>query len=198
MTDLLTLSSPERLEQLLQETQLELEAIGPKIAEMEQLIEDLQQLKRSRQRLLTLKMSLTAMLEGISNEGQDPMEMPGVLSGAVEQKVNETTQSYEQLSAHNSFVPDLALKQVATILKQQDSLNYHMFKAVVLSGGKATTDEIRQYLIMQDLKQPQTGESFENAPLAEISSRANYLVRKGVLKPYRRGSFYSTLGWALP
>ena len=44
-------------------------------------------------------------------------------------------------------------------------------------------------------EKPQTGEGFEAMSLSEISSRANYLIRKGILNPHQRGVFYTHLGW---
>jgi hypothetical protein len=36
---------------------------------------------------------------------------------------------------------------------------------------------------------------FEEVELTDISSRVNYLVRKGLVNPDGRGNFVSCLGW---
>jgi hypothetical protein len=190
----MTLASPERLEELLKQTETELKEIQPKIDELEKSLLELRELKLVKQRLLTLKMSLSTILENIDKDKVKESSI-GFLEedlGRAEAKLF----NFSELSASKSFYPDKALQDVDRILKQRNSLNYEMFKAVVFNGGKATTEEIKRYLVESGLKQPQTGEGFEATPLTEISSRANYLVRKGVLQPLERGAFYSTLGWS--
>ena len=190
-----TLASPEGLQALLEQAETELESIQPQITELEEKIKDLQALKQSRQRLLTLKMSLGALIESSTHDdAQEPYTM--LSSNLAQQKLQAFDNDYTYLSTHKSFHPDLALQQVQQLLKQKESLNYEMFRAVVLNGGKATTIEIKTYLVEAGIKQPQTGDGFEDVPLTEISSRANYLVRKGVLKALERGVFYTPLGWS--
>lgn len=192
----ITLSSPERLQTLLTEAEEELSAIQPEIEALEEQIATLKELKLKKQRLLTLKMSLSAMLESFKKDEvleDNASGLPAILS------ISETKlYDYKELSTLKTFHPDEALKQVDQFLKQKGSLNYDLYKAVVFQGGKANTEEIRNYLVSAGITQPQTGESFEKVPLTEISSRINYLVRKGVLAPAERGSFFTTLGWCDP
>ena len=193
------LGSPDRLKILLTEAELELNSLQPQIDELEAHIEQLQELKRSKQRLLTLKMSLTAMLEGIDRDTRQQAIVDAIGTDPADQKgsINDA-EALGFLTAQKTFHPETALEQVSTILKQRDSLNYEMFKAVCLLGGKASSQEIKDYLIQNQIKQPQTGEGFEKVALAEISSRVNYLVRKNVLKPAERGIVYTPLGWIDP
>jgi hypothetical protein len=192
----LTLSNPERLKELLRETECELSQIQPKIEELEAAVQELRELKLTKQRLLTLKMSLSTMIDNVA-EDHVQEKFADTYTGKTD--FDETKVfNYSELSTLKSFHPDEAFKQVDKVLKQKNSLNYEMFKAVVFSGGKASTEEIKAFLVESGARQPQTGEGFENVPLTEISSRANYLVRKGILQPMGRGNFYSALGWVDP
>ncbi len=191
-----TLASPERIKILLEEAEEELVKIQPRIDELEQMAQELRELKQVKQHLITLKISLSTLIDTIT---QPNVEVDLVGAGLEDfAGLNFNNTSFKELSALKTFRPDEAFHQADKILKQKQSLNYEMFKAVVFKGGKASTEEIKAYLVECDAKQPQTGEGFENVSLSEISSRANYLVRKGILHPSGRGSFYSTLGWVDP
>ncbi len=197
MTDsTLALASTERLEALLQEAENELSALQPRIDELEAQIQELKKLKLEKQRLLTLKMSLSALLESSTKDNA----LDDTTSYELANSASHETKLYDfnELSTLKTFHPEAAFKQVDQILKQKNSLNYEMFKAVVFNGGKASTEQIKAYLVECGARQPQTGEGFEEVPLTEISSRANYLVRKGILRPMDRGMFYATLGWLDP
>lgn len=191
-----TLAHPEQLKALYEQSVSELEAIQPRIEELEKAVQELRELRTMKQRLLTLKMSLAALIEGITKDNVDDFLLG---ESSAERLYSETKlYDYSELSALKTFHPERALSEVSLILKQKNSLNAEMFKAVVFNGGKASTEEIKRYLVETGAKQPQTGEGFEAVPLTEISSRANYLVRKGVLQPMGRGDFYCTLGWVDP
>ncbi len=191
-----TLASPERLDELLKQAENELFEIQPKIEKLEEVVSELRELKMTKQRLLTLKMSLSALIETI---GKDKVQFDNENKDSIfGDKLSTKVLNYNELSTLKMFHPDEAFKEVDKILKQKQSLNYEMFKAVIFNGGKASTEEIKQYLVESGIQQPQTGEGFEDVPLTEISSRANYLVRKGILQPVGRGEFYSTLGWIEP
>jgi hypothetical protein len=183
------LASPERILQLLEEVELELSVITPEIEILEEQIKALNEMRQSRQRLLTLKLSLKALLDTdfeLSSKQFTPQE-----SDQYEMQLL----TYEELCQQKSFVPDEAMLQIEKYLKQKSSLNYEMFKAIVYQGGCASTEEIKQFLIQHDVRQPQNGESFETIALTDISSRINYLVRKNIVKATERGRFYSLLGW---
>lgn len=182
-----------RLAQMVQEAEEELGKIQPRIDELESLADELRDLKLAKQKLLTLKMSLSTMIDNATKD-EVLVESELVISRNWQTEENKLY-NFSELSASKSFRPDEAFRQVDQILKQKQSLNYEMFKAVVFNGGKASTEEIRTFLVEHKVQQPQTGEGFENVPLTEISSRANYLVRKGILHPMDRGVFYTHLGW---
>ena len=95
-----------------------------------------------------------------------------------------------------AFLPELAFHQADSLLKRKSSINYDLFRAIVFNGGQASTEQIRQYLIEHRIKQPASGESFDDVELTDISARVNYLVRKGLVKAEGRGVFSSCLGWA--
>lgn len=194
-----TLASPDRLKVLLSEAEKELSEIQPQIEQLEAQLEQLQDLKRSKQRLLTLKMSLTAMLDGIDKDTKQQAILEAIGSDDTQSNSGiSDKEAYTFLSAQKTFHPDAAIEQVSSVLKQRESLNFEMFKAVALLGGKATSQEVKDYLIQNQIKQPQTGEGFETVSLAEISSRLNYLIRKNVLKSAERGVVYTPLGWSDP
>jgi hypothetical protein len=191
-----TLASPQRLQELLNETEEELKQIQPRIEDLEKQVLELRELKQIKQRLLTLKMSLTTLLDNINKDEVKPEE----LNYLSENEVLKETElfNFSELSASKKFRPDEAFKQAEKILKQKNSLNYEMFKAIVFKGGHASTEDIKAFLVESGATQPQTGEDFANVPLTEISSRINYLVRKGIVRPAERGSFYATVGWVEP
>lgn len=191
-----SLVSQERLHLLFQEAENQLEQLQPRIDELENMVQELRELKQTKQRLLTLKMSLMTLIDTSKND--DILLSNTNLTTDSFQDVETKLFNFNELSAIKMFHPDVAFKQADQILKQKDSLNYQIFKAVVYQGGKANTEQIRQFLVDSGVQQPHTKKGFEDVPLTEISSRANYLVRKGVLKPLERGSFYSILGWLDP
>lgn len=95
------------------------------------------------------------------------------------------------------FLPELAFKQADEVLRYRQSMNYEIFRAIVLNGGKATTAEVRNYLIEQDIRTPQ-GKGFENSKLSDVYPRIAYLVKRGVLRPIAPGYFLSCFGWDRP
>ena len=92
-------------------------------------------------------------------------------------------------------MPDQAFDEAGKYLKKKGSINYELYRAVVFSGGRATTEQIRDYLVENGITRPGNGEPFDGAPLTEISSRINYLVRRGIVVPSNRGEFVSVYGW---
>lgn len=193
----LNLANPDKLKEILSQAEQELSEIQPRIDELEAMQTELRELKLAKQRLLTLKMSLSALIDNVTLD-----KVQANPSSDHESYLNEETNAqpveFSELSTSKTFDPEKAFQDVDQVLKQKNSLNYQMFKAVVFKGGKASTEEIKDYLVQIEAKQPQTGESFQDAPLSDISSRANYLVRKGVLRSADRGLFFTPLGWVEP
>lgn len=182
-----SISSLSRMEQLLSEAEKELADLQPKIDELEKHAAKLQELKQTKQKLITLKLSLKSIL---SNFGTgDKMQAFDLL------KLDVKSSSKAKQTLEATFFPDQAFEAANKILKHPASINYELFRAIVFHGGQANTQEIRRYLIDNDIKAPGSGDSFEEIPLTDISSRVNYLVRKGLVEPQGRGVFKSLLGW---
>jgi hypothetical protein len=217
--NLANLSSTERLEALLEETERELEHLQPKIDKLEKQLEKLKELKLAKQKLITLKLSIKSILSNFSFEKKDVttslvlnQELSNILRSTdvnTSQKASVKIQEASQVSGNPSiptkaestsamFLPEMAFNQVDAILRKKTSINYDLFRAIILNGGKASTEEIKQYLLDNHIKQPASGEGFETVELTDISSRVNYLVRKGIVRPDGRGTFVSCLGWVEP
>lgn len=213
------LSSTTRLEELLGETERELEHLQPKIDKLEKQLDKLKELKLAKQKLITLKLSIKSILSNFSESKKDVTntlvmnnELSEILSFSNEDVSKRTSQHSDKTSptakgitsdvtkesASAMFLPEMAFNQVDAILKKKTSINYDLFRAIILNGGKASTEEIKQYLLDNHIKQPASGEGFESVELTDISSRVNYLVRKGVVRPDGRGTFISCLGWVEP
>ena len=208
------ISSTERLQEMLSESERELELIQPKIDKLESQLQKLKELKLAKQKLITLKLSIQSILSNFSETKISGFET--ILSennfsnfaeikkfsnkpelGKTKQK-GGAIQKLNTSSSNGMFLPELAFQQVDAVLKRKQSINYDLFRAIVLNGGSATTEQIRQYLVEHRIKQPASGESFENVELTDISARVSYLVKKGLVKPDGRGIFTSCLGWTEP
>lgn len=218
------ISSSERLESLLEEAEKELSLIQPKIDRLEKQMDQLKELKLAKQKLITLKLSVKSILSNFNPEKRvalQPHELTlssdlNLLNNTKQETLNSQTKTKtlrfdslktKHLTEHlndtaadppGSFLPDLAFQQADTLLRKKTSINYDLFRAIVFNGGRASTEAIRQYLVDNHICQPASGESFEKVALTDISSRVNYLVRKGIVKPSSRGTFVSCLGWANP
>ncbi len=195
-----SITSEKRLEEMLEEAEAELEKIQPQIEKLEKQADKLRQLKLAKQKLITLKLSLKSILENFSKNKVEPSillsgspELRNLMAGRESSVRLSTSQSTE--NASKIFLPDLAFSEVDRILRKKTSMNYEIFRAIVFNGGKATTEQIKAYLVENGITQPTTGEGFENVELTDISSRTNYLVRKGLVSPDGRGLFISNLGW---
>ena len=221
-----SISSTARLEQMLAESEKELSSLEPQIDKLEKQLDKLRELKLARQKLITLKLSIKSILANF-NESEvslslndfSPLEFSRSSVNFSTSKLKSDVTPTERAvimqrsgpvyggfgapalpagMAGKMFIPDLAFREVNTVLRRRDSLNYELFRAIVFNGGMATTDNIKAYLVENRIKQPASGDSFENVELTDISSRINYLVRKGVVIPDGRGQFISSLGWSEP
>ncbi|WP_373533191.1 hypothetical protein [Vampirovibrio sp.] len=207
------ISSASRLEDLLSETELELAQLEPQIDKLEKQIEKLRQLKLAKQKLITLKLSIKSILVNFSEDKVSALGLNALHSdvtlnahslGATERGLDTASfanqsgfmyRPHQPVRLPGTFLPDMAFSQVGEVLRRKNSLNYELFRAIVFNGGQANTDQIKQYLLDHDIRQPSSGESFEHVELTDISSRVNYLVRKGLVNPDGRGNFVSCLGW---
>jgi hypothetical protein len=94
------------------------------------------------------------------------------------------------------FIPELAFEQSKTAIKRRESVNFELYKAIVLNGGVANSEQIKQHLVDNDIRQPnKDNASFEDVSLTDISSRISYLITKGAVKTRGRGVFASAFGW---
>jgi hypothetical protein len=96
-----------------------------------------------------------------------------------------------------TFVPQKAFEQTAQSFKNKDSIIYAMFQAIVLQGGRATTEEIKQYLVRSGVTQTD-GRTYEHAPATKITTQVNYLVRRKLVALTGTGVYISRFGWEFP
>lgn len=205
-------SSLNRLESLLEETEQELERLSPQIEKLEKQVEKLRQLRLEKQKLITLKLSLQSILENYSDskvarEADYTLENYLPYGTASSRTLHSPMAGWQGSMSYNhppfpaprqqtgTFIPDMAFQQVSQVLRKRNSLNYELFRAIVFNGGQASTEQIKQYLVEHQITQPASGQGFEAVELTDISSRVNYLVRKGLVNPDGRGNFVSCLGW---
>lgn len=92
------------------------------------------------------------------------------------------------------FIPDVALEQAKAFIKQPGTLNHNIFKAIVYSGGRATSEQVRNYLINNDIRLPKTNQPFDEVPLAKLSTKLTYLAKQGMIDQHN-GIYTSKLGW---
>ncbi|MEB3285872.1 MAG: hypothetical protein VKJ04_00060 [Vampirovibrionales bacterium] len=216
-SDKLSISSVERLEEILKETEEELLSLQPEIDELEAALLKLQALKQTKQKLITLKLSVKSILSNFSNVKSEttlPESLvktdftkakqeafstkPVVNKPSSIQSVRPSFERQSDLQARlvrGTFYPNLAFEGADDVLRQKDSTNYELFRAIVFAGGRASTQEIKDYLLEHDVRLPVSGEGFAEVPLTDISARVNYLIRKGLVAPDGRGYFRATVGW---
>lgn len=193
----LSVASNERIQKLMDEADKELVKIQPEIVYLEQCQKKLMELKEQQFKLNSLKMSLKSLLKtsDINLTSLSDDSLSNVLINVNDVKDNVIQNDSISEKSRKIFLPDQAVSEVKNYLRTKNNLNYEIFKAVVFNSGNATTQEIKQYLVENKIRQPNTGKTFDNVELKEISSRANYLVRKNILVSSEPGSFRSVFGW---
>lgn len=199
-----SISSTDRLKEMLGEAEKELSIIQPEIDGLEEILLRLQELKKTKQKLITLKLSIQSILNNYTGVKLNKIEVESdeTITLYTKAKLNNfsTTPKMKPLAKHlpetlGAFYPDEAFEKASLVLKQKSSLNYELFRAIVLAGGCASTQAIKDFLLEHDIKLPASGETFETVPLTDISARVNYLIRKGLVLPAGRGFFRATVGW---
>lgn len=198
---LVSITSSERISELIREADIELKKIQPEIDYLEQCTKKLSDLKDQQFKLNSFILSLKSLLriENVSSamtsskieNKMSPVDNYVVNDANLSGVNNDTPDSLRKI-----FLPDVAISEVKNFLRTKNNLNYEIFKAIVFNSGMGTTKEIKQYLIDNNIKQPKSGIGFEDVELKEISSRANYLVRKEILCSIEPGKFKSLLGWS--
>lgn len=197
----LSLSSDSRIQTLIEEADNELNKIQPEIDYLQNCVQKLNELKLKKNKLLSLKASLKVILNNSDINTSDVTNSINSLNNQFNSEIKSvnTEQNLTGLnvtSELNSFIPDLALNDVKQFLRTRNNLNYEIFKAIVYNGGEASTEDIKAYLVSNKIKQPKTGKTFEKTELKEISSRANYLVRKNIIISSGPGIFRSLIGYS--
>ena len=185
---------PNRLEKLLKEAELELSRIKPEIEYLEECIKKIHVLKEKEHKLNSLIISLKSI------QGTFDTNLNININNNYIQHQNINTKQLNKIDTiyqneRKIFIPEVALNDVKKYLRTKNNLNYEIYKAVVFNTGTATTEQIKDYLVKHKIKQPKTQKGFENKELKEISSRANYLVRKNLLISITPGVFSTVYGW---
>jgi hypothetical protein len=175
------------LQHLLKQSEAELADVQARIVTLEETLENLEALRHKVKQLKAFQQGIQQALS------------PALVKEApsTKQKISRsyrTSSSLLSSGATGVFLPELAFKEADEVLRHRQSINYEIFRAVVLQGGQAHTTDIRDYLITENVKTPQ-GKDFKTATLSEISARVAYLVKRGVLRPIAPGRFQSCFGW---
>ena len=193
----LSITSENRVQNLIEEASKELMSIIPEIEELESSIHKLGELKDKKHKLESLIINLKSILpknDATIHEAKDT-QFNYAHKTLKSRFSNVNKISLDTINGRKVFVPDVALSNAKNFLRTKNNINFEIYKAIVFNTGEASTDEIKYYLIKNNIKQPKTGKGFEDVPLKEISSRTNYLVRKNLLISYTPGSFSTIFGW---
>lgn len=193
----LSVTNELRVKNLIDEATKELEAVTPEIAELEKGLQKLRELKERKHKLESLIINLKSILPkaDVTNKECNDVEFYNV-KYMHKSRANDVNKiSLDTINGRKVFVPDIALSNAKNYLRTKNNINYEIYKAVVFNTGEASTDEIKHYLVKNNIKQPKTGKGFKDVPLKEISSRTNYLVRKNLLISYNQGVFSTVFGW---
>jgi hypothetical protein len=193
----LSITSENRVQNLIEEANKELEVLLPEITSLEESISKLKELKEKRFKLESLIINLKSILpkENVIKDVIDDVIIINAKNNYKSRNSNVNKISLDTINGRKVFVPDVALSNAKNYLRQKNNVNYEIYKAIVFNTGEATTDEIKYYLIKNNIKQPKTKKGFEDVPLKEISSRTNYLVRKNLLISHSPGVFSTVFGW---
>ena len=197
----LSLVSNQRLDKILSEADSELKRIQPEIDYLEECVLKLNDLKLKKNKLLSLVSSIKVILNQtnvISNTERNAKLSLNNYSNKLlkNESININLTNKSSQTERDLFLPDLALEQVKQFIRTKNNLNYEIFRAVVYNAGEASTEEIKNYLVQNKIRQPKTGRDFDEVALKDISSRANYLVRKNLLISTGPGIYRSTLGYS--
>ncbi|MEW5822548.1 MAG: hypothetical protein AB1782_20310 [Cyanobacteriota bacterium] len=196
----LSLASDSRIQKLLEEAENELSILQPEIDYLEGCVAKLNDLKLKKNKLLSLKASLITLLKQQYLNNKDINTLNNQTWNETENRINfdltkDDLTKIDLNNQINSFTPELALDQVKKYLRTNNNLNYEIFKAIVYNAGEANTEDIKNYLVKNRIKQPKTGKYFNDVELKDISSRVNYLIRKKLLITTGPGSYKVILGY---
>ena len=186
---------PSRLEKLLQEAEAELSKIKPEIEYLEECVKKIHALKEKEHKLNSLIISLKSI------QGSFDTNINMDINNSYIQTQNTTTKQLNKIDTiyqnkRKIFIPEVALNDVKKSLRTKNNLNYEIYKAVVFNTGTATTEQIKEYLVKNKIKQPKKLRGFENTELKEILPWANYLVRINLPISLTPGVFSTVYGWS--
>ncbi len=192
-----SITSKDRLENLVGEAVVELEAINPEIEYLEECVLKLAELKERKHKLTSLIINLKSILpkQNLTQRNVGVTSENIKTSGSNLRQKNVNRISVDTINGRKVFVPEVALSDVKNLIRTRNNINYEIYKAIVFNTGESSTEEIKYYLVKNNVKRPKTGEGFENVPLSEISSRVNYLVRKNLLVTTSAGVYSTVYGW---
>ncbi|EKE04163.1 MAG: hypothetical protein ACD_20C00099G0008 [uncultured bacterium] len=192
-----SIASNERIQSLITEAEEELLKIQPEITYLEQCQKKLVELKEQQFKLNSLVVSLRSLVKN-SDVNKNARNKNEDISNDIEDNEVKIAVNVSKDNDDNSrkiFLPDQAISQVKNYLRTNNNLNYEIYKGIIFNSGQGTTADIKKYLVDNKVKQPKSGKGFEDVELKEISSRANYLVRKNILTSPEPGAFRSVFGW---
>jgi hypothetical protein len=181
------------LKRLYDQTRAELAEVKVKVTELEEQQKLLEKLQLRVAHLEGLERQLSYMVEGIL----PPEHIVGANTRTEKRpkrKAYAHTETLLPQGSSGAFFPEKAYAGADEVLQYRHSVNYEIFRAVVLNGGQASTRDIRDYLIEHKIKTP-AGKTFEATRLSEVSARTAYLVKKGVIQAIAPGRFQSCFGW---
>ena len=179
---------------LLDQVERELELLEPALESLNKLQQLLHEARLKKQRLVSLRLSLQSLLS---------TQQSASLSHSIDVThlstyIPQGSYAAQQRDRFSTFYPDKAFEAAKTLLPRRDSINYELFRGLVFAGGQATTQQLLDYLIEHQVRMPGSGDTFEAVGLTQISSRINYLMRKGLAESVGRGQFRLTVGWESP
>ncbi|MFM7468663.1 MAG: hypothetical protein ACKO37_04100 [Vampirovibrionales bacterium] len=93
-----------------------------------------------------------------------------------------------------TFMPHEAFALTDQSFRDKHSVVYAMFQAIVLQGGRASTEQIKQYLVSMGMTQ-KDGTPYDHAPATKITTHVNYLVRRKLVALTGAGVYVSRFGW---
>ena len=182
----------EQLDSLKNDTLAELKAVQAQIEGIEAQLTELEGLKIQRDKLSALLVTLTSL-----NNTEFALENKMILPSDHQQK--PALSGLEKLNIEafrgKAFFPESAFEDMGKRLPRKGSVSYELFSAVVYQGGRASSRQIRDYLIQQGIRQPQSGETFESVSLSSLNPRLAQLVKKGCLCMEGNGVYWSSKGW---
>ena len=140
-----SITSEKRLRTILAETEAELDTLQPRIDRLEKQLQTLQALRMTKQKLITLRMSLKTMLDNYTADSE-PLE--ALISGTAMPIAPRPMRPSAMATGTGTgmhapmtfaedgsqvFMADRAMDAVTSVLKKRGTLNLDIFRAIVES-----------------------------------------------------------------